>query len=127
MKGFGLATALVALSAFEPTVDAKEQYVVKEDITTKEHDRPNVELTTERCAYDTTSFRLCGKYGAAATIGWEWEQEFYTLTEATQYYNIRLDFYLQQGLDLEGELFADRLWSNNTFVTVEPFKVLYTF
>ena len=40
MKGFGLATALVALSAFKPTVDAKEQYVVKEDITTKEHDRP---------------------------------------------------------------------------------------
>ena len=94
MKGFGLATALVALSAFDSVVDAKEHYIVKEDITTKEHTRPKVELTTERCAYDNTSFRLCGKYGAAATIGWEWEQEFYTLTDATKYYKIRLDFYL---------------------------------
>jgi len=69
---------------------------------------------------------LCGKYGAAATVGWEWEQEFYKLTEETKYYKLRLDFYLQQGMDLEGLLFADRLWSNQTFVKVEPFKILYT-
>jgi len=30
-------------------------------------------------------------------------------------------------MDLEGNFFADRLYSNETFVTVEPFKILYTF
>ena len=126
-KGFALATAVTAAVLYAPDVEAKEQYIVKEDITTKEHKRPRVENTTERCAYDTTSFRLCGKYGASVVFGWDWEQEFYKLTEATKYYKIRLDFYLKQSLDLEGEFFADRLYSNETFVTIEPFKMLYTF
>ena len=39
---------------------------------------------------------------------------------------MRLDFYLKQSVDLEGELFADRIYSNQTFVTVKPFKVLFT-
>ena len=127
-KGFALATAVAAAALYAPTaVDAKEQYIVKEDITTKEHKRPKVENSTERCAYDTASFQLCGKYGAEVLVGWEWEQEYYQLTEATKYYNLRLDFYLKQSMDLEGLFFADRLYSNETFVTVEPFKILYTF
>ena len=126
MKGFTLATALAAMTFVDPSI-AKEQYLVQEEYASKQHVRPKVETTTERCAYNTNSFRLCGKYGAAATIGWEWEQEFYKLTDETKYYKLRLDFYLQQGLDLEGEFFTDRLWSNNTFLVVEPFKILYSF
>jgi len=72
--GFSLATALAAATLLgAPEAEAKMRYIVKEDITTKEHKRPKVENTTERCAYDTTSFQLCGKYGANAQIGWEWE------------------------------------------------------
>jgi len=67
----GVLAAAVAMAAL--TTQAKEQYIVKEDITTKEHLRPNVEATTDRCAYNTASFRLCGKYGAQAQIGWEWK------------------------------------------------------
>ena len=77
--GFALAAAMFALLGSDQVVDAKNTYLVKEEITTKEHVRPRVENTTERCAYDTISFRLCGKYGATASLGWEWEQEFYSL------------------------------------------------
>ena len=126
-KGFALATAVTAAVLYAPDVEAKEQYIVKEDIRTKEHKRPHVENTTERCAYDQDDFRLCGKYGAEILLGWEWEQEFYKLTEETKYYKLRLDFYLKQSMDLEGDFFADRLYQNETFITVEPFKILYTF
>ena len=37
--GFALALGLMALSC----VEAKNRYVVKEDVTTKEHKRPKVE------------------------------------------------------------------------------------
>ena len=94
-SGFALANAVAAAVLYAPLVDAKETYIVKEDIRTKEHKRPHVENTTERCAYDQDDFRLCGKYGAEILLGWEWEQEFYKLTEATKYYKLRLDFYLK--------------------------------
>ena len=42
IKSYTMATALMALSC----VEAKEHYVVKEDVTTMEHKRPNVETTT---------------------------------------------------------------------------------
>jgi len=93
MKTYTMATALAAMYASSNFVDAKEHYVVKEDVMTLEHSRPHVETTTEKCAYDTTSFRLCGKYGASAKIGWEFEQEFYDLTDATKYYQLNLDLY----------------------------------
>lgn len=48
MKTYTMATALTALSC----VEAKEHYVVKEDIMTMDHRRPRVETTTEKCAYD---------------------------------------------------------------------------
>ena len=89
MKNFAMATVLAALNS----VEAKEHYVVKEDVMSLDHKRPNVETTTEKCAYDTTSFKLCGTYGASAKIGWEWEQEFYNLSDATKYYLLNLDLY----------------------------------
>lgn len=123
MKTYAMATALAAISC----VEAKEHYVVKEDVMTLDHNRPHVETTTEKCAYDTTSFRLCGTYGASAKIGWEWEQEFYDLTDATKYYQLNLDLYSKQGLDLEGLFFADRLFSNQTSIVLDEFKGLLTF
>ena len=122
MKTFTMATVLATLSS----VEAKEHYVVKEDVMTLEHKRPRVETTTEKCAYDKTSFKLCGTYGASAKIGWEWEQEYYSLTEATKYYQLNLDLYSKQGLDLEGDLFADRLFSNQTSIILDEFKGLLT-
>ena len=50
MKTYTMATALMALSC--DLVDAKEHYVVKEDVMTMDHKRPRVETTTEKCAYD---------------------------------------------------------------------------
>jgi hypothetical protein len=93
LTSFGLATALAALGAISPEVAAKEKYVVIEDRETKEHKRPNVETTAEKCAYNEESFKLCGKYGASSEIGWGWEQEFYNLDEASKYYKLRLDTY----------------------------------
>ena len=78
VRSFAVATALAALCG---SGSAKNQYIVKEDALKKEHLGPLVENTTQKCAYDTASFRLCGNYGAKAKIGWEWEQEFYNLTE----------------------------------------------
>jgi len=69
---------------------------------------------------------LCGKYGASAEIGWEWEQEFYNLDQESKYYNLRLDLFSSQGLDLQGLLFTERLYSNITDVTLPPFKILFT-
>ena len=68
MKTYAIATALAAFSG----VEAKVHYVVKEDVMSMDHKRPNVETTTEKCAYDKTSFRLCGTYGASVKVGWEW-------------------------------------------------------
>lgn len=50
----------------------------------------------EKCAYDTVSLRLCANYGATAKVGWEWQQEYYSLVNAleTKSYTIKLDFYL---------------------------------
>ena len=118
-----LAAGMVALMT---GVDAKEHYIVKEDHQQMEHKRPHVEETTQKCAYDTASFRLCGTYGANVKIGWEWEQEFYQLTTADKYYKINLDLFTKQGVDLEGEFFADRLYSNKTAITLEDFKGLLT-
>jgi len=87
--GFTIATALATLSGIE----AKEHYTVKEDVLQQEHKRPLVEETTEKCAYDTASFKMCGQYGATAKIGWEWQQEYYALTDETKYYNLQLDLY----------------------------------
>jgi len=123
MKTYAMATALAALSC----VEAKEHYVVKEDVMSMEHKRPHVEASTQKCAYDTTSFQVCGTYGASAKIGWEWEQEFYSLTDETKYYQLNLDIYSKQGIDLEGLLFADRLYSNQTSITLDEFKGLLTF
>ena len=50
MKTYTMATALAALNLVSS--EAKEHYVVKEDIMTMEHKRPRVEATTEKCAYD---------------------------------------------------------------------------
>lgn len=120
--GVFVATALVAM-----TGQAKEHYVVKEEITTKDHVRPNVEATTQRCAYDTASFRLCGQYGAQAQVGWEWVQEFYALSEEEKSYKLKLELFTKQGLDLTGLLFAERLYQNELFVTLTDFKMLLTF
>ena len=123
MKTISLALATAALCAL---TQAKQHYTVKEDIMQKQHKRPKVETTTEKCAYDTDSFRLCGKYGANIKIGWEWEQEFYDLTDAEKNYRLQLSFYAQQGVDLEGVFFMDRLYSNETDITLEDFKYLFT-
>ena len=122
--GFALAAVIGSLSGIS---GAKEHYYVEEDIMQHEHKRPMVEESTQTCAYDTTSFKLCGKYGATAEIGWEWEQEYYDLTEATKYYRIKLDLFTRQGVDLEGLFFADRLFSNETTIELEPFKYLASF
>ena len=121
--GFALASMLSSM----PAVDAKEHYYVEEDVQQHEHNRPRVEEDTKKCAYDTSSFRLCGTYGATAEVGWEFEQEYYDLTDATKYYRIRLDMFTRQGIDLEGEFFADRLFSNVTQIELEPFKYLISF
>lgn len=123
MKTYAMAAAIAALSG----VEAKEHYVVKEDVMSMDHKRPHVEDTTEQCAYDSTSFRLCGFYGASVKIGWEWEQEFYQLTDETKYYLLNLDLYTKQGIDLEGLFFADRLFSNQTSIVLDEFKGLLTF
>ncbi len=52
LSSFGLATALAALGALSPEVEAKEKYVVMEDRESKQHERPNVEATAEQCAYN---------------------------------------------------------------------------
>ena len=65
-----LATAAATLSGI--CVDAKRHYTVKEDVMQKEHSRPKVEESTEKCAAKTESFRACANYGANAKIGWEW-------------------------------------------------------
>ena len=49
MKTFTMATVLATLSCVN---EAKEHYVVKEDVMTLDHKRPHVEATTEKCAYD---------------------------------------------------------------------------
>ena len=120
---FSLALATAAAAA---VVSAKNNYVVKEDVMHKQHKRPQVETTTEKCAYDTASFRLCGKYGANIAIGWEWTQEYYDLSDAEKFYNLKLSFYAEQGVDLEGTFFMDRLYSNETDITLEDFKYLFT-
>ena len=121
---FSIAAATAALSA--SSVDAKKHYTVKEDITQKEHKRPMVEESTEKCAVDSVSFRVCGTYGANAKIGWEWQQQFYTLTERDKYYELRWDLYANQSVDLEGLFYADRIYSNDTSITLDDFKVLFT-
>lgn len=116
-----LAMSLAALSC----VEAKEHYVIKEDVAQKEHKRPKVEQgETEVCYKDEESFKLCGTYGASAKVGWEWQQEFYKITEAEKYYSLNLDLYSKQGLNLDGVFFADRLYSNETNITLDSFKAL---
>ena len=83
-----------------------------------------MEDTTERCAQDTESFKICGKYGASAKVGFEWEQEFYDLQAATKYYKLSLDVYTKQAVELEGYYFMDRLYSNKTNIDLEDFKSL---
>lgn len=39
---------------------------------------------------------------------------------------MRLDLFSSQGLDLQGLLFTERLYSNITDVTLPPFKILFT-
>ena len=109
---FSVATALTYLTTMMPVVEAKEHYIVKEDVMSKEHIRPKVEETTKKCAYDSDSFKLCGSYGASVKAGWEWEQEYYDLTDDGKFYKLRLDFFLKSGLDLVGLFFADRILSN---------------
>ena len=123
MKTLSLAFATAAVATL---AQAKNNYIVKEDVMQKEHKRPKVETTTEKCAYDAESFRLCGQYGANIQIGWEWEQEYYDLSDAEKYYNLKLSFYAQQGVDLEGLFFMDRMYSNETAITLEDFKYLFT-
>ena len=116
----------LATAALAAVTLAKEHYTVKEDVMQQEHKRPKVETTTEKCAYDSTSFRLCGKYGANVKIGWEWSQEYYDLTDADKYYRLDLSFFTQQGVDLEGYFFMDRIYSNETQITLDDFKYLFT-
>ena len=117
--GFALALGLMALSC----VEAKNRYVVKEDATTKEHKRPKVEQSyTQNCYADYASFRLCAEYGTQVEIGWEWKQEFYQVTEADKYYSINLELYSSQQLNVEGEFYTDRLYSNVTDITLDRFQ-----
>lgn len=119
-----LAAAMATLGGHG--VDAKKNYTVKEDILQKEHRRPLVEESTEICAIDSASFRICGEYGANAKIGWEWQQEFYALTDETKYYELRWDLFASQGVDLKGLFFADRIYSNELTIELEDFKILFT-
>lgn len=120
-----VATALTFLAW--PCAEAKEHYIVKEDVISKEHHRPQVEGITEKCAYDSDSFKLCGKYGASVKAGWEWEQEYFSLTEDGRFYKLRLDIFLKQGLDLEGFFFADRIFSSELSILLQDFKALVSF
>lgn len=121
---FALATALAAMTF--SVSSAKEHYVVAEAKEQHEHKRPMVEEQTQKCAYDEASFKLCGTYGASMKVGWEWQQEYYALTEATKYYTLRLDAYSLQGINLEGEFKADRLYTNKTSIILDQFKGLLT-
>ena len=122
---FSLAAAVATLGGHS-AVDAKKEYTVKEDIVQKEHRRPKVEETTEKCAIDSASFRVCGEYGANLRIGWEWQQEFYALTDETKYYELRWDLFASQGVDLKGIFFTDRIYSNELTIELDDFKVLFT-
>ncbi len=124
--GFTIATVLAAALN---GIEAKEHYVIKEDILQQEHNRPKVEKTiNERCAYESASFSVCSTYGATAKIGWEWSQEYYALsTDPTdKSYTLKLDFYSSQGVDLTGNFFADRLFADDISVTLNEFKGLFT-
>ena len=123
----GLALA-ATFAAFASQAEAKMTYIVEEDLQDHEHKTFSpVVGNSEKCAYDTSSFRLCATYGASAKIGWEFEQEFYNLNEADSYYKLKLDLYSKQGVDLEGLMFADRLISFDSSVTLDDFKMLVTF
>lgn len=127
MKGFMLAAAMALLSAHQDGVaQAKEHYVVKETKESHQHKRPKVEASTEKCAYDTLSFKVCGTYGAAFKAGWEWEQESYNLVAENSYYLLKLNLFAEQGLDLEGLFSADRLYENKTQVILDDFKTQLT-
>ncbi len=69
---------------------------------------------------------MCGTYGASVKTGWEWEQESYNLVAEQSYYQLKLNLFSEQGLDLEGLFSADRLYENRTEIILDDFKAQLT-